>query len=318
MVLLCQGKRENGMKPGGVCLMNVKVLLSDNRMVGTGWRPPVPDIRDYAADHPVLKDMMRRLGMRLDVLLPSKTDLRKWCSPIETQGMIGSCTAHAAAGILEYFERRAFSHSVTASRLFIYKNARNLQCVSGDVGSYIRDVMGALALCGVPPEKYWPYTDKDPDFDAEPPAFVYAVADHYAALRYFCHDAVSAQWDPDQVLRSVKRCLAAGIPSMFGFFGFDSFDQSDVPGGIPYPGPDEQSKWSHAVMAAGYDDKMKITNKKYNTTSTGAILIRNCWGTSWGDQGYGWIPYDYILHQQASDFWSLLDMDWINTKEFGL
>lgn len=298
--------------------MNIKVLLPDRRLVGTGWRPPVPDIRDYAADHPKLKDMMRKLGMRLDALLPPKVDLRQWCSPIETQGTLGSCTAHAAAGILEYFECRSFSHSVTASRLFIYKNARNLQCTTGDVGSYIRDIMGALAMCGVPPEKYWPYTDKEPDFDADPSAFVYAVADNYEALKYFCHDAVSAKLEPDAVLRSVKRFLAAGVPSMFGFFGFDSFADSDIPGGIPYPGPAEQSQWGHAVMAAGYDDTIPIKNTKYGNVSTGAILIRNCWGTSWGDQGYGWIPYDYVLNRKASDFWSLLDMDWVNTNEFGL
>ena len=51
--------------------------------------------------------------------------------------------------------------------------------------------MGALTLCGAPDEKYWPYTDTDPDFDKEPPAFVYAIADNYEALKYFAHDPLS-------------------------------------------------------------------------------------------------------------------------------
>ena len=51
--------------------------------------------------------------------------------------------------------------------------------------------MGALVLCGVPPEKYWKYTDKKPDFDEEPPSFIYAIAENYGALTYFCHDPLS-------------------------------------------------------------------------------------------------------------------------------
>ena len=234
--------------------MNIKVLLPDRRLVGTGWRPPVPDIRDYAADHPKLKDMMRKLGMRLDALLPPKVDLRQWCSPIETQGTLGSCTAHAAAGILEYFECRSFSHSVTASRLFIYKNARICSVLP-----VMWDLIYAILW------EHWPCAAclrknigliriRNRILMQDPSAFVYAVADNYEALKYFCHDAVSAKLEPDAVLRSVKRFLAAGVPSMFGFFGFDSFADSDIPGGIPYPGPAEQSQWGHAVMAAGYDD----------------------------------------------------------------
>lgn len=190
--------------------------------------------------------------------------------------------------------------------------------MTGDKGAYIRDTMGALALCGVPPEKYWPYTEETPDFDKEPTSFVYAVADNYEALQYFCHNAASANKSPADVLSSVKKYLAAGIPAMFGFYGFSSFTQSDVAGGIPYPGADEQAQWGHAVAAVGYDDKIKIKNTQYNQETSGAILFRNCWGSTWGDQGYGWLPYDYVLHKLATDFWSLLNMQWVETGQFGV
>jgi len=290
--------------------------------MGTGWLPPLPDLRDYTEEHPDVAKMAKMLGIspakKAIPRLPAKVDLKKWCSSIENQGNLGSCTAHAAMGIVEYFERRAFGKHIDGSRLFVYKATRNLMGVTGDTGAWLRNTMGALVLCGIPPEKYWLYTDKKPDFDKEPPSFVYAVADNYEALRYFCHDPLGASISPAALLEKVKRFLAAGIPSMFGFFGFPSFGQSNVKGGIPYPCPGEQAQWGHAIVALGYDDTMKLKNLKCNRETEGALLIRNSWGTGWGDKGYGWLPYQYVLGQLAVDFWSLLRMEWVDTKRFGI
>ncbi len=289
---------------------------------GTGWLPPMPDLRDYTEEEPEIVGIAKKLGIsptqKLTYSLPTNVDLRPWCSPIEHQGELGSCTAHAGMGVVEYFERRAFNKHIDGSRLFVYKTTRNLMGVVGDTGAWLRNTMGALALCGVPPEKYWLYTDKKPDFDIEPPSFVYAVADNYEALKYFCHDPLGRDIPPATVLANVKRYLAVGIPSMFGFFGFPSFSQSDIKGGIPYPCPGEQAQWGHAVVAVGYNDRMRIENLKCKKQTTGAFLIRNSWGTGWGDNGYGWLPYDYVLKRLALDFWSLLHMGWVDTKQFHL
>jgi C1A family cysteine protease len=247
------------------------------------------------------------------------------CSPVENQGGLGSCTAHAAIGAVEYFEIRAFSRHIDASRLFVYKATRNLVGVVGDTGAWLRTTMGALRLCGAPPEMYWPYTDRSMPgpggeriFDEEPPAFVYSLAEDYEALSYSAHDPHGQNIPPKEVLTSVKNYLAVGVPSMFGFYGFPSADASDVPGAFPIPCPGEKAIWRHAVVAVGYDDKLEITNTKCNATTKGAFLIRNSWGTSWGDKGYGWQPYDYVLKGLALGFWTLLKMDWIDTEQFGL
>lgn len=306
-----------------------------NEEYGTGWLPPLPDFRDYTAETPVITTLSEGLKITPTTLkasdeagMPQATttvDLRAWCSPIEDQKRLGSCTANAAAGVVEYFQKRAFKKFLDASRLFIYKTTRNLMGVVGDTGAWLRNTMGALVLCGVPPEKYWPYTDlKQPGpaqertFDEEPSSFVYSVADNYECVKYFCHDPLGRNVPKSIVLNRVKYYLAAGIPSIFGFYGFPSFNYSDVKGGIPYPCPGERAQWGHAIAAVGYDNNKKIKNTQCNTVTTGALLIRNSWGTGWGDAGYGWLPYAYVLNGIALDFWSILSQEWVDTGKFGI
>ena len=58
-------------------------------------------------------------------------------------------------------------------------------------------------------------------------------------------------------------------------------------------------------------------NKFGKVETTGALVIRNSWGNGWGEEGYGWLPYDYILRGLAEDFWSVLKKEWIDTGLFG-
>ncbi len=154
-----------------------------------GWMRDLPDVRDYTASHAEVAPLLaaapagRLVAAGADPALPARVDLRQWCSPIEDQRTIGSCTAQAGVGIVEYYQRRAFGKHLDGSRLFVYKATRNLLGLSGDTGAWLRSAMGALTLFGVPPERFWPYYFAK--YDMEPPAFVYALGQTFQAEKFY-------------------------------------------------------------------------------------------------------------------------------------
>ena len=305
------------------------MALSICRRFGLGWLPDYPDFRDLTVDHETVSTKLQRLGQADSVkkmlvkaganttakkALPTKVSFTQWFSPIEDQGQLGSCTANAGVGMVEYFERRAFGNHVDASRLFLYKTTRNLMKEKGDTGAFLRSAMGALVLFGVPPEEYWPYNIAN--FDKEPTAFCYAFAQNYQAISYYRLDPPGTT--PAQLLLRIKTNLAAGLPSMFGFTVYSSISQAgNNDGKIPYPTKGEKIEGGHAIVVVGYDDKMKIKNNIVGgNETTGAFQIRNSWGTDWGQDGYGWLPYEYIIQGLADDWWSLLKNEWVDTGNF--
>jgi C1A family cysteine protease len=297
--------------------------------LGMGWLPDYPDFRDYTVEQEEVVPRLIRLGQKESVKamvtklglagsakasMPTSVDLREWCAPIENQGSLGSCTANAGVGLVEYYERRAFGRHIDAARLFLYKASRNLLHWTGDTGAFLRTTMAGMVLFGVPPEEYWPYVISD--FDKEPSSFCYAFAQDYQAIQYFRFDPPATP--KDLLLKRIKSFLAAGLPSMFGFSVFSSIGQARDNGKIPYPCRGERILGGHAVEAVGFNDEIKIKNTTCGVETSGALLIRNSWSTGWGDKGYGWLPYEYVLRGLAIDWWSLLKNEWVDTKKFGL
>ncbi len=287
--------------------MPLPELTLNKKAFKLGYLPDIPDARDYTKETEKVKLLLKK-----PINVPTKTDLRPYCPPIYDQRQIGSCTANAASGLLGYYLKRALGKDTITSRMFIYKCTRDLMQAKGDSGAFIRTTMGSLALFGAPPEKYWDYAEKA--LDTAPPAFCYAYAQNYQALTYFRLDEKSVgipKMEKGDALSGIKESLAQGLPVMFGFTVFESI-KTATDGKIPYPARGDAQLGGHAVLCVGYDDEMTIGKSK------GAFLIRNSWGETWGEKGYGWLPYDYLLAGMAQDWWCLVKAEWIETGEFGV
>jgi C1A family cysteine protease len=206
-------------------------------------------------------------------------------SPVENQGQLGSCTANALAGALEFLEMKSGQSFVDLSRLFIYYNERAVEhTIASDSGAMIRDGIKTLASLGVCPEKKWPYVLSA--FTKKPSAVCYTDAKKHTISTY--HRIAS--------LGEMRACLAEGYPFVFGFSVYETFESPTVArtGVLNMPKPRERQLGGHAVCAVGYDDKAK------------RLLVRNSWGPGWGMKGYFTMPYDYVANSNLSDdFWTI-------------
>jgi len=242
-----------------------------------GWVPDLPDQRDhlYAAAPAMLAK------------LPPKKDLRSGCPPVYDQGQLGSCTANAIAGAIQFDQKKQKAKVFMPSRLFIYYNERVIEgTVNSDSGAQIRDGIKTIANQGACPESELPYDITK--FANKPSAQCYKDALKLTAVGYQRLDSTN--------LNQLKGCIGSGYPFVFGFTVYDSFEGAQVAktGQLNLPGPKEKVVGGHAVLAVGYDD------------STQRFTVRNSWGRDWGIKGYFTIPYAYLTNTNlADDFWTV-------------
>lgn len=242
-----------------------------------GWVPDLPDHRDFLFAAPV----------ETIAALPTSVDLRPNCPPVYDQGQLGSCTANAIGGALQFEQVKQGLRSFIPSRLFIYYNERVIEGTVGtDSGAQIRDGVKSVGNIGACPETDWPYDIAQ--FAQKPPQVpAYRDAPLGKALLY--HRV-------PQILGQMKGCLASGYPFVFGFTVYESFESNQVAqtGVAPMPAPGERVLGGHAVVAVGYEDK------------TQRFTARNSWGAGWGMNGYFTIPYAYLTDSNlADDFWTI-------------
>jgi C1A family cysteine protease len=214
-------------------------------------------------------------------------DLRDECPSIYDQGHLGSCTANALAFCYQYDEiHQKESSQFIPSRLFIYYSERNMEGhVLDDSGAEIHDGVQVLNTIGVCSETEWVYDISK--FTVKPDESCYTNAQLHRT---------SAYRPIQQDLSQLRLALIAGFPVVFGFSVYESFESLDVAktGNMPIPLPTEKCLGGHAVAAVGFDDIRQV------------IIVRNSWGTSWGDKGYFYMPYVFITNpDMASDFWTI-------------
>ncbi|CAL1172000.1 unnamed protein product [Cladocopium goreaui] len=267
---------------------------------GSGQVPAKVDLRKYMT-HVFWLQSKSRLHDRMAFILPicdDKVSTQVTASAnVEDQSQTNSCCANAVAGAYEYINKRyAMSkgdRTDDISRLFIYYVGRKkdqqlfredttFPACNGDVwrgplfdglqrlapkdeGMSLGGAISALELKGACLERNWPFDiDKVNNRPVEP-CF-------NEALRYKIAESEKVPVD----LSSMRRCLAEGHPIVFGLKLTAQFFKPAAGGGISTPDPDDPQSSEHglhAMLIVGYSDRQEV------------FIVRNSWGTSWGDGG---------------------------------
>lgn len=95
-------------------------------------------------------------------------------------------------------------------------------------------------------------------------------------------------------MTQVKASITAGFPVVFGTEVFESFMNPGPSGMIPIPNiRTDAYVGGHCMLIVGYDDTLQC------------MIVKNSWGTAWGDKGYCYIPYKILTPVFASAFWTL-------------
>jgi C1A family cysteine protease len=241
------------------------------------WKASPPDPRDYIYQ------------ITNETSQPSTVDLRPYCSPVDDQGNLGSCTGNAMAGAIDLMDKKRYNKTTRVSRLFIYYYERYLEgTVNYDSGAYVRDALRATNTYGAPLETLWPYditkfktkptTAAITDGANRKVTSYMSVANHAAALN----------------------ALSNGYPVIIGFTVYSSFEsgnwyQANGSGIMPYPNTTRESVLGgHCVLLVGYD----MTHNYY--------IVRNSWGPNWAKGGYFYMPFSVIQNtSMSSDFWAV-------------
>jgi C1A family cysteine protease len=234
------------------------------------------------ADRYDRRDLYYDFRKKIDV--KKAVDLRPWCSPVEDQLQLGSCVGQAVVGAFELTVNRLHPDKfLDLSRLFVYYNARLYEgdyYLDKDLGSYVRNGIKAVNKWGVCDETLWPYeVDK---FSWAPSIESYVDGKKRLIKSYYRIQGVS----------DMLYALTMDYPIVISMNVYNSFyDLEDSSNTIlSMPRPNEDIIGGHAVALVGYDLEKRL------------LLARNSFGTNWADNGYFWMPFDYVK-KDVMDNW---------------
>lgn len=262
---------------------------------GLGWRPDLPDARDFRFKALRAVEPVAVLPAKVD-LLPEMQDRG---IEVFDQGMLGSCVGNSVASLHAYVREVA-----PRSRLQIYYEARRLIGETNiDAGAYIRDGIKVIANLGAGREVWWKYDESKVFVD--PPLTV----DRDALLRrIFSYYRLESRSD-------FRQCLVQGFPFVIGFSVFENFFSAGVQshGVVPMPDFSREGMYGgHAVMVYGYDTRFRESAWGQEAIRAGAnvpndvYLVRNSWGDTWGRSGDFAVDAAYFENTYlADDAWTV-------------
>lgn len=255
--------------------MSALPLSNIGRRYGRKTPPPLPK-----------KMMLTRASDNL----PPAVDLRPYCGPVKDQGQEGSCTAHAATEGGEWIYRRYFNKQPIFSPQYIYAKElifdNNFPNDVGSDGNTLCNVVVQNGFCELTSYPYVAGDIRQPDADQDKDAAQWKIVGAYHGIQG-SQVALSVLGDPTP------------WPIEMGFTVYASFESDEVAstGVVPLPQPGEQVVGGHEVLLVGHDISDNFMLRPVGCPPS--VLVMNSWNTSWGINGFCWMPVEYLDMQDT-------------------
>ena len=238
-----------------------------------------------------------------NAVLPVEIDLRPEEPPVEDQLNIGSCTANAVVGAGESF-LLAGNKFVDLSRLFNYYTSRELlgqYYLTVDSGSTLRMALRAASKVGIATEATWQYSSSN--VATKPSDAAYNEASNFKLGSYFRIPNFSADVTTVDVQHSIQYALGKGYPVVISMY-VGSKLLTIKPGEVytQINNVDNSLIGGHAMLIVGCTEVM----------GTPVCIVRNSWGTAWGDRGYFYMSFSAI-NCNVIDMWVPKDFAGVST-----
>jgi hypothetical protein len=229
----------------------------------------IPDSRDYKLNADIVGDGTLPFIDHTDKM-----------SPVKNQGHLGSCVGFAVTAMKEWQELIEHEKEVAEgkkyrrqdeydlSEAWVYWNCKKIDPWPNSEGTSIRCAMQVLNKIGIPCEKAYPYSDQ---YEGSPKSWAKLIAKW---------GLIDSYWRCSN-LNDLKVGLQSG-PVVIGIACFEDIFLVGSNGIVSYPSNPDNILGGHAICVVGYNDNTKL------------VKFKNSWGKGWGENGYGYLTYEYI------------------------
>lgn len=226
--------------------------------------------------------------------LPEKYDLSENMPPVRSQGNQASCVAWATTYYLKSYQEKIQNnyeydtYNKIMSPAFVYNQTKStINCGSG---SEIKNALELLKEFGTTTWKEFPYSDKE--CSKKPSEDLLIAAFKNRIKEYFKVAIPDTNSNPNYTLINLMKTLIYQkeplvIALDWENLVFETIDKDLI--AVSYK-TNPVNDCGHAVLIVGYDSEKE------------AFKIVNSWGTNWGNEGYGWLMFNFFKPKDDSDF----------------
>ncbi|HBN07535.1 MAG TPA: hypothetical protein DD435_02435 [Cyanobacteria bacterium UBA8530] len=278
-------------------LLSTTCLLASS-LSGCGIAPVSTSLSGASSGLSILKKTFKHgLGCNLDGMkkltesdsyeiqaaLPEKIDLRSGCSPITNQGVTNACVGFASVDGLAEFVAKKQGHPMDFAPRYIWNLSRKQdKSLDQNIGTHIYVATERIDNMGLVAEEAFPFPSDKEQADEKTLMKFVSEAPPNALIAQAKKNRIIKGWKQIASVHAMKKSLSDGMPVVFAIAVFDNIAQSNSTGNIPLPTEKSEVLGGHAIVCVGYDNAKKV------------FIIRNSWGTAWGDKGYGYLPYEFV------------------------